>query len=103
VLKALARVIAPTLPISPRCTHIKGHGGLKGAIRWLRRTLPRHHFVIRTDIRAYYEHIDHGRLLDALERYVPGNDVRRLLVQVVRRTVERGGLYRDIQRGIGRG
>lgn len=102
VLKAMAMIIGPKLPISPRCTHIKGHGGLKGVIRWLLRALPRHRFVIRTDVKAYYEHIDHRQLLDLLDQHVAAHDVRRLLVQVVQRTVERGGLYRDIHRGIGR-
>jgi hypothetical protein len=33
VLKAMANVLGPHWPISPRCSHIKGHGGLKGALR----------------------------------------------------------------------
>jgi len=33
VLKALTLAIAPLLPISRRCTHVKGHGGLKYAVR----------------------------------------------------------------------
>lgn len=103
VLKAMAMVIGPRLPISPRCTHVKGHGGLKGAIRWLRRRLPQHRFVLRTDVKSYYASIHHERLLERLDPWVPERDVRRLLVQVVKRSVEYGGLYHDIPRGIGRG
>jgi len=33
VLKALTMVLADILPVSPRCTHIKGHGGAKAAVR----------------------------------------------------------------------
>lgn len=33
VLKALTLVLAEALPISPRCTHIKGNGGAKAAVR----------------------------------------------------------------------
>jgi len=33
VLKALAIVLAKHLPVSPRCTHVKGHGGAKAAVR----------------------------------------------------------------------
>ncbi len=32
VLKALAIVLAKHLPVSPRCTHVKGHGGAKAAV-----------------------------------------------------------------------
>jgi hypothetical protein len=103
VLKAMAMVIGPRLPISPRCTHVKGHGGLKGAIRWLHRRLPQHRFVLRTDVKSYYESVDHERLLNQLDQCIPERDVRGLLVQVVKRSVERGGVYRDVPRGIGRG
>ena len=33
VLKALAIVLAKHLPVSTRCTHVKGHGGAKAAVR----------------------------------------------------------------------
>jgi len=33
VLKALSIVLGQVLPVSSRCTHIKGHGGSKAAVR----------------------------------------------------------------------
>src|SRR5688572_22120795 len=33
LLKALALVLAKYLPASPRCTHLKGHGGAKWSVR----------------------------------------------------------------------
>ncbi len=33
VLKTLTIVLAKHLPVSPRCTHVKGHGGAKAAVR----------------------------------------------------------------------
>ena len=33
MLKALTLVLAGVLPVSPRCTHIKGNGGAKAAVR----------------------------------------------------------------------
>ncbi len=39
VLKALAIVLAKHLPISTRCTHVKGHGGAKAAVRRVVRDL----------------------------------------------------------------
>lgn len=62
-----------------------------------------HRFVRRTDVKSYYDQIDHERLLNQLEQTIPKRDVRRLLVQIVKRFVEYGGLYRDVPRGIGRG
>jgi RNA-directed DNA polymerase len=49
VLKALAIVLGKHLPVSSRCTHIKGHGGAKCAVREVRDHLPENRFVLRTD------------------------------------------------------
>ncbi len=38
-LKALAIVLAKHAPVSPRCTHVKGHGGAKAAVRQVMRHL----------------------------------------------------------------
>ena len=48
VLKALALVLGPVLRLSPRCVHVKGHGGLKAAVRDVQRRLPeyRHHLRV---------------------------------------------------------
>jgi hypothetical protein len=47
VLKALAMVLAKVVPVSERCTHVKGHGGAKAAVRVVRASLGRHAFVMR--------------------------------------------------------
>ncbi len=39
VLRALAIVLAKHLPVSPHCTHVKGHGGAKAAVRQVMRHL----------------------------------------------------------------
>ncbi len=66
VLKALAMVMATRLPRSRHCTHLKGHGGSKGAVRTVLRDLPVHRCVLKTDVRKYYASIDHHRLLERL-------------------------------------
>ncbi|MGA8259870.1 MAG: hypothetical protein WB783_06630 [Arenicellales bacterium] len=76
---------------------------MKGALRWLRRTLPRHRFVFRCDIKGYCDHIDRTVLLRQLDRIVPERDVMRLLTQVIGRTVKWGGTFRQMHAGIGRG
>ena len=103
VLKALTIVLTPHLPIAKSCTHVKGHGGAKAAVRAVRDQLPHHAFVMRTDVRGYYESIDHHRMLALLADYVQDRSILNLLCQAMRRTVTWGGLYWDIERGLSRG
>ena len=103
VLKALALVLGRRLPRSRRCTHLKGHGGSAGARRGVRRALPAHRFVLRTDVREYYASIDHDRVLDRLGEYVRDPRVLRLVGQYLRRCSERGGLFWEARSGLPRG
>lgn len=54
VLKALAIILAKVLPVSARCTNVKGHGGAKAAVRWVQARLPGNAFALRTDVKSYY-------------------------------------------------
>ena len=103
VLKALGLVLERCLPCSRRCTHLKGHGGSAGARRDVRRALPAHRFVLRTDVREYYASIDHNRLLDRLGEYIHDPRVLRLVGQYLRRCSERGGLFWEARSGLPRG
>ena len=103
VLKALTWLLAERLPLSRRCTHLKGHGGGKGAVRAVRKHVPRHRFVCRTDVASYYASIDHGLLLDRLVRFVPERGILNLVGQYLTRTAEWGGLYFAARQGISRG
>ena len=103
VLKSLAIVLAKYLPISECCTHVKGHGGAKAAVRRIQTHLPEYSFVMRTDVKAYYESIDQHQMLEYLATYVEDRSVLNLLWQAMRRTVTWGGLYWDRERGISRG
>ncbi len=103
VLKALAIVLGNVLPLSSCCTHIKGHGGANAAIRAVADALPTNTFVMRTDVKSFYESIDQYLLIDALAAYVDDRFVLNLLWQVMRRSVTWGGLYKDCERGISRG
>jgi len=59
VLKALAIVLGEHFPVSHSCTHIKGHGGAKFAVREVRDHLAANRFVLRTDVKSYYASIDY--------------------------------------------
>ena len=48
--------------IHPFCMHVKGHGGVKGAVRLVQRILPRVEFVGRFDVASYYRSIRHDIL-----------------------------------------
>jgi hypothetical protein len=63
--RALQAALADTLSL--RCTHVKGHGGLKGAVRWAHGRSARMPFVARFDIQSYYDNLDHGVLLRQLD------------------------------------
>ncbi len=103
VLKMLSHVLAEHLPISGRGVHVKGHGGAKVAVRQVRGNLAHNRFVLRTDVKDYYASIDHFRLLDRLSVYVKDRRVMNLLGQYLRRSVEWGGLFKDIDKGTSRG
>jgi RNA-directed DNA polymerase len=103
VLKVLSIMLAEVLPISMACTHVKGHGGLKSTVRQVYDQLPSHCFVLRTDVKGYYESIDHFLLMGQLAEYIKDKFILNLLWQYLHRMVERGGLYKEIQRGISRG
>jgi len=66
VMKTLAFVLPSHLQLFTRCTHLKGHGGLKRAVREVWAQIPQHRFVLKTDVRSYYASIDHQLLLDRL-------------------------------------
>ena len=56
-LNAFALVLQRHLPRSRRCTHLKGHGGAKGAVRAVLTALPVSRFVCKSDMRSYYDSI----------------------------------------------
>jgi len=103
VLKALALVLAKYLPVSPRCTHLKGHGGAKFTVREVRDHLAANRFVLRTDVKSYYASINHLMLLDQLAVHIKDRRVLNLIGQYLRRTSERGGSFWDHEKGISLG
>ena len=85
------------------CYHLKGHGGLKGAVREVLKEYPRYTFFCKTDVYAYYDSIDHYTLLMKLHDYIHDRKLMSYVWQFLNRCVEWGGLYQDISRGIPRG
>lgn len=103
VLKALAVALGDILPVAKCCTHVKGHGGLKGTVRQAAVQAGEHWFVLRTDVKSYYDSINFGLLIDRLKRHVCDERVLGLIRQYLYRTVECGGVFQTFTRGISRG
>lgn len=99
-LKNLSEYLSKILPKSAACTHVKGNGGLKGAVRAVQNALGKHRYVFRTDVKSYYASIDHYKLMDQLADHVTDRDTLNLLWQYMRRTVEYGGTFQEVTRGI---
>jgi hypothetical protein len=103
VLKMLAMALSDTFALSSLCTHIKGHGGLKATVSDLQAALPDDTYVMKTDVKGYYESNDHTILLRQLNKDIADPFIWRLLLQFVKRSVERGGTFKSIHCGISRG
>ena len=103
VLKLLSLVLQRYLPSSKLCTHLKGNGGSKQTVTSIQREITNNIFVFRTDVKSYYESINHEILLDKLSVYIKDKAVMNLLAQYLKRSVESGGLFKDIKQGISSG
>ena len=103
VIKLLSFLLADELNLSTSCTHVKGHGGLKHAVSQANDELKNYHFVCKTDVKGYYENINQSLLIDQIHTQISNKICRRYCYQIIHRTVEYGGNYLDIQKGISRG
>jgi len=105
VIKVLTCIIQEQLKpfLHKTCYHLKGHGGLKSAVRDVMKQLPIYKFFCKTDVDSYYDSIDHYTLLMKLHAYIDDRTIMRYVWQFLNRCVEWGGLYQDIKRGIPRG
>ena len=103
VLKLLTLHLSTLLPVSKLCTHVKAHGGLKATVNQVNAQCDNYKYVIRTDVKAYYASIDHHLAINQLSVYIKDKALLNMLWQTMNRTAERGGLYKEITKGISRG
>ena len=105
IIKVLTGIIQERLKpfLLKTCYHLKGHGGLKCAVRDVMKQLPKYKFFCKTDVHSYYDSIDHYTLLMKLHEYIDDRIIIRYIWRFLNRCVEWGGLYQDIKRGIPRG
>jgi len=76
-LNLLRHDLKPVL--NRRCKHLKGHGGVKGAVRYLNRVIDRYAYVARFDVVSYYESMDHGLILKLLTQAGIGGDLKAIV------------------------
>lgn len=103
VMKVLANYLNTHLSLSSHCTHLKGHGGLKHTVVELQHHLQQNQFVCKTDVKQFYESINQVTLMEQFDELNMNAIIKRYLWQVIRRTIESGGLYQEITKGIARG
>ena len=105
ILKVLTLLIQKWLnpALSKTCYHLKGHGGLKRAVNEVLKNCPKYRFFCKTDVKSYYDSIDHYTLLMKLHTYIQDRKLICYIWQFLNRCVEWGGLYRDVKQGISRG
>ena len=93
VLKLIAQALysrmSDCLPKS--CYHIKEHGGLKKAVHHTHDALSEHLYVLRSDIKGYYQSIRFDVLMGIIESYIQHPVLLTLLHKALQRTETYGG------------
>lgn len=104
VLKWVALMAGPQLPWHPRCEHGAGMGGVASRRRLAEAiTEGEPQFVMRTDIRGYYQHIGREDVEREVIGYLTCPLLRDLIGQYLAYSVEVGGEFYTPTRGIPRG
>jgi hypothetical protein len=96
----LEQRLAPTLPHC--CTHLKGCGGVKGAVRQVSGELRPGRHVLRTDVRQYYESVDHLTLHGILSQLIPDPLFLRLIMRSLNHSVIFEGCWQEVRKGLSR-
>jgi hypothetical protein len=81
-MKLLASDLQPLLSLSPCCTHIKGHGGLKQTIVDVHKQLGDYRYVCKTKVKSFYESIDQYCLMEQINDVVGDSDLRHYLYRL---------------------
>ena len=69
--------------ISPKCIHVKRHGGMKHHLYRLKRALERYPYVYRTDIKRFYASIPHKALMRMLRSRIDDPVILRLIYETI--------------------
>ena len=105
VLKGVSLVLACRLvnAFPRRCFHYPAGRGVKAALGELARALSAHRFVVRTDVRSYYDSIQPVKVMDQLVDLIGHDPILYLVWQYMDRVVEKDGHVFSVRQGISRG
>jgi RNA-directed DNA polymerase len=76
--------------LSVYCSHIKGNGGLKGAVRYLKNSMSRTLYFARFDIKSYYESIDHKVFFSILSKWKINAPLKRVIAEYITLSGKKG-------------
>jgi len=76
VMKLISNALQALLSLSSRCTHIKGHGGLKQSVVDIQQHLDDYQYACKTDVKGYYESIDQYLLMGMINDTIQDRDLR---------------------------
>ncbi len=92
---------------SASCYHAPGRDGekrgAKAAVRHICSQLSSNQFVFRSDVKSFYDSMDHGVLLALVRERINDRRVLDLVGQYLHRTVNQDCLYSTVTRGISLG
>ena len=105
VLKAVALVLTPIVhnKITQQCHHIKGNGGLKGAINRVNDFAKSYKYFIKSDIADYYARMNHAVLINQCSCIIKDKRIIAIIKQYLNRVEIKNGNHTLIQKGIIKG
>jgi hypothetical protein len=93
ISSALAIEMSDHIPKS--CYHTRGHGGLKQAVSQTHQAVSEQRYVMRGDIKGYYDSIRFDVLIGIIESYIQHPILLTLIHKALHRTETRGGNFYD--------
>jgi len=99
VLKYLAETIKTKSNFSRFVVSNKGNGGIPKAIKTVNKLIKSHKYIYRSDVKSFYDSINHKILLERLEKFTTENE-RNLIAKHLDRIEWQDGKYVEIKQGI---
>jgi len=105
VLKAISMVISGSVQqqVDHRCYHIKGNGGLKGAVNQIHDHLGQYSFCVKSDIADFYASMDHQVVMQECKKIIKDKRILKIINQYLNRVEINHGSYDLITRGLAKG
>ena len=102
VIKALSLYLEPLLCKSTHrnCYHLKPNKGLKAAVKRCHHKARGFKYVLKVDVKSYYQSMDHEILYQQCARLVKDKSILKVLWQAIKLVDLRDGVYTDMEQGV---